>query len=41
MGGSRELGGYARERSLIKSTASHSPFSVTPLYVYLAEAHAS
>ncbi len=27
MGGSRELGGYARERSLIKSTASHSPFS--------------
>ncbi len=26
MGGSRELGGYARERSLIKSTASHSPF---------------
>ncbi len=27
MGGSRELGGYARERSLIMSTANHSPFS--------------
>ncbi len=31
MGGSRVLGCYARERSLIKSTASHSPFSVPPL----------
>ncbi len=41
MGGSRELGGYARERSLIESTASHSPFSVPPLQECLAEAHAS
>ncbi len=32
MGGSRELGGYARERSLIKSTASHSPlFRASPV----------
>ncbi len=30
MGGSRELGGYARERSLIKSTAFHFLRKGTP-----------